>query len=236
MKDSMELQTNVDAAPVQHIVSTPSLPFTPYYEAGGITIYNMDCRKVLPWLERFDLLLTDPPYGINRSGQQATFCKKSKHNRKQHTDFGWDDSTPSYGVLESCFELTENQIIWGGNYFTEALPARMGWIVWDKGQDFSTSDCELAFTSYQKALRRIVCNRGAIAREGALHPTQKPLEVIRFCIGYAGPEAHTILDPFMGSGTTLIAAKLEGRKAVGIEINEAYCESAAKRLSQGVLF
>jgi len=217
-------------------VSTPSVPFTPYYDEGGITIYNMDCRKVLPWQERFDLLLNDTPYGINRAGQQATFCKKSKHNRKQHADLGWDDSTPSYGVLESCFELTENQIIWGGNDFTEALPARMGWIVWDKGQDFSTSDCELAFTSYQKALRRIVCNRGAIAREGALHPTQKPLEVIRFCIGYAGQEAQTILDPFMGSGTTLVAAKLEGRKAVGIEINEAYCESAAKRLSQGVLF
>ncbi len=214
----------------------PSMPFRPYYQDESVTIYNADCRQVIPFLPRYDLLLTDPPYGINRSGQQATFCKKSKHNRKQHADFGWDDSTPSYGVLESCFEATENQIIWGGNYFTEALPARMGWIVWDKGQDFSTSDCELAFTSYQKALRRIVCNRGAIAREGALHPTQKPLEVIRFCIGYAGEDVKTVLDPFAGSGTTGVACKLEGRKATLIEISEEYCEKAAKRLAQGVLF
>jgi DNA modification methylase len=216
-------------------VSVASLP-TPYYQDDAVTLYCGDCREILPQLGRFDLLLTDPPYGIKRSGQKATFCADARHNRKQHIDLGWDDATPTESHLRSCFDITENQIIWGGNYFTSAIPASMGWVVWDKGQDFSTSDCELAFTSYQKALRRVVCNRGAIAREGALHPTQKPLSVIRFCIGYAGPDATTILDPFAGSCTTGVAAKLEGRKATLIELDERYCEIGANRLSQGVLF
>jgi len=227
------MKTDIAATPLQPIVLPP---FAPYYVDDAVTIYNADCRQVLPFLPTLDLLLTDPPYGIRRSGQSATFCKNSKHNRKQHKDLGWDEFTPSAGVFEQCFNATENQIIWGGNYFTDSIPAKMGWIVWDKGQDFSTSDCELAFTSYQKALRRVVCNRGAIASEGAMHPTQKPLQVMKFCIGYAGDEVMTILDPFAGSGTTGVAAKLEGRKATLIEISEEYCEKAADRLRQGVLF
>jgi DNA modification methylase len=110
----------------------------------------------------------------------------------------------------------------------------MGWIVWDKGQDFSTSDCELAFTSYQKALRRVVVNRGEINRDGSLHPTQKPLKVISFCVRYAG-EVKTILDPFAGSGTTGRAAKDLGRKCTLIEREEKYCEIAARRMEQEVL-
>lgn len=207
----------------------------PYYEADGITIYHGDCREILPSLPKFDLCLTDPPYGISRSGQPSTVCRNPKHNRKLHVDLGWDSERPGADVFALLFQCSDQQIIWGGNYFPEHLYPSMGWIVWDKGQDFSTSDCELAFSSYQKALRRVVCNRGAIAREGALHPTQKPSDVILFSFAYAGA-VRLVVDPFMGSGTTLRVAKDLGiSRAVGIEIEERYCEIAAKRLSQQVL-
>lgn len=205
----------------------------PYYQDDWCTIYHGDCREILPSLPKVDLVLTDPPYGIGRSGQSKTICKNAKHNRKYYEDLEWDSERPSKDLFELIFNASDNQIIWGGNYFTPYLPPKMGWIVWDKGQEFSTSDCELAFTSYDKALRRIVCNRGMIASEGALHPTQKPLKIILFSINYSD-KAETILDPFMGSGTTLVAAKNLNRKSIGIEIEEKYCEIAAKRLSQEV--
>jgi len=185
---------------------------------------------VLPHLGRFDLLLTDPPYGINRGSHKGSISYWKKH--RNYGD--WDKMPARPEDLSMCLSITENQIIWGGNYFTNSLPPSMGWIVWDKGQRLTTSDCELAFTSYQKALRRVECNRKHVHLEGAIHPTQKPLKVIRFCLEFAGT-VKSMLDPYMGSGTTLVAAKLAGIRAVGIEINEAYCEAAVRRLRQGVL-
>lgn len=210
-----------------------SLP-RPYYQDSAATLYCGDCREIVPLLGRFDLLLTDPPYGIGRSGQASTVCKKAKHNRKHHEDFGWDSATPEVAFMASLIALCNDQIIWGGNYFTPCLPASMGWLVWDKGQDFSTSDCELAFTSRSGALRRLIINRGAIARQGAVHPTQKPLELIAWCLSFF-PNAHTVLDPFAGSGTTGRACKDLGRKCVLIEREERYCEIAARRMGQEVL-
>jgi site-specific DNA-methyltransferase (adenine-specific) len=206
----------------------------PYYKDDYVTIYHGDCREVLPTLDKVDLVLTDPPYGIGRSGQAKTTCKNPRHNRRHHEDKGWDKSPPDLDVFKSLFDISENQIIWGANYYPQYMKPSMGWIVWDKGQDFSTSDAELAYTSYQKALRRIIVNRGQINADGAVHPTQKPIKVMRFCLEYAGKDALTILDPFMGSGTTLRAAKDLGRKAIGIELEEKYCEIAAKRMSQEV--
>lgn len=178
-------------------------------------------------------MLTDPPYGIDRSGQPETFTKLVKHKRKLHEDFGWDKERPSAETFQQIQNASDVQIIWGGNYFADLLPASMGWLYWDKGQKgLSMSDGELAWTSMQKALRAFTCNRFALI--GSQHPTQKPSQLMRWSITQAGfPE--TILDPFMGSGTTLRAAKDLGRRAIGIEIEERYCEIAAKRLSQGVL-
>lgn len=206
----------------------------PYYSDDLVTLYHGDCRDVLPTLGRFDLLLTDPPYGIGHSGQASTIRRNPRHNRKLHADAGWDERRPGAEVFALMFAATDNQMIWGGNYFTEFLPASKGWIVWDKGQDFSSSDCELAYTSYQKPLRRIVCNRKQIDLEGACHPAQKPLKVVQFCLTYAGGSG-TVLDPFAGSGSVLRGAKDVGRKSLGVEIEESYCEIAAQRLSQEIL-
>lgn len=207
---------------------------SPYYQDEAVTIYHGDCREILPNLPKVDLVLTDPPYGIGRSGQEQTVCVNPRHNRKEYVDYSWDTQRPNKVMFDLIFSAADNHIIWGGNYFTQYLPPSMGWIVWDKGQDFSTSDCELAFTSYDKALRRVICNRGAINLEGACHPTQKPLKVIKFCLMYA-ENTHSILDPFLGSGTTAVAAKQLNRKCIGIEIEERYCEIAANRCRQMVM-
>lgn len=208
----------------------------PFYSDENTIIINADCREILPLIEpgSIDLVLTDPPYGIKRDGQQETFTKQAKHKRKLHVAYGWDDAPPSADVFAHMFRIGKDQVIWGANYFTPFLPPSMGWLVWDKGQELSMSDGELAYTSRQNALRIRTINRGAIAADGADHPTQKPERLFKWCIGLF-PKAETILDPFMGSGTTLRAAKDLGRKAIGIEIEERYCEIAARRLQQSVM-
>lgn len=203
----------------------------PYYEHAGITIYHGDCREILTGLPKCDLLLTDPPYGIGRDGMRSS---TSQHGGRKAYEFdGWDKRAPGPEVFQAMFEATADQIIWGANYFPQYLPPSMGWFVWDKGQRIAQSDAELCFTSFQKALRVFELNRVALATDGAFHPTQKPVALLKWCITQAG-EHETVLDPFMGSGSTLVASKDLGRKAIGIEREEKYCEIAAKRLSQEV--
>lgn len=221
---------------------------TPYYEHAGQTIYHGDCREILPGLPRCDLLLTDPPYGLglgrakNRQGQgvkrNMTGLVTGKAIKpRDYGDADWDDSPADDATLEMARSLTEKHIIFGGNYFT--LPPTKCWLVWDKLRgDTDFADCELAWTSLSKAVKRIAYKWNGFlvdpdSTDERVHPTQKPLAVMKWCIKQAG-ESGTILDPFMGGGTTLVAAKNLGRKAIGIEIEERYCEIAAKRLSQEV--
>lgn len=207
---------------------------TPYYGDGkGIVIYNGDCRDVLPTLGRFDLLLTDPPYGLGYDGHAQDFSTRAHGARKGFDFDGWDGQVPDN--LGQCMAAADAHVIWGGNYFTSQLPGTRGWLVWDKGQSgLSQSDCELAYSSREGSLRRLVLNRVALLKDGTSHPTQKPVCLMRWCLSFF-PDAETVLDCYMGSGTTLVAAKLEGRSATGIEISEKYCEIAANRLRQGVL-
>ena len=208
----------------------------PYYEHAGITIYHGDCREILPQLEPVDLVLTDTPYGID-FGKAGEFCASHGWGPWRE-NVEWDKERPSLETISIVLNAATNAIIWGGNYFADMLPPSMGWLAWDKGQnDFSLADFELAWTSYPKAARRCRYARGKALKDGKCHPTQKPLEVFRWCIQQADKHSknHTILDPFMGSGTTLRAAKDLNRRAVGIEIEEKYCELAARRLSQEVL-
>ena len=208
------------------------LPPRPYYEDDAVTIYNADCRDVLPTLGAVDLVLTDPPYGIGRDGKLTSTSSHGGH--KGYEFLGWDAIRPHLETFNAIFAASRNQIIWGGQYFADLLPAQRGWLIWDKGQRIDQADAELAWTSLDKPVRVYTLNRVALMQDGAVHPTQKPLSLIRWCIQESLP-AQTILDPFMGSGTTLRAAKDLGRKAIGIEIEERYCEIAAKRMSQSVM-
>ena len=222
----------------------------PYYEHAGITIYHGDCRDVIDMWEglrtqSFDLLLTDPPYGISvaKRGQVGAGVRTRNHSGIgviQATKFEpvtWDGDTCS-DVMPRLRAITRQQIIFGGNYYD--LPPSRAWLVWDKdnaGTDFA--DAELAWTNLDQAVRLLrfrwngMLQGAGVPKEPRLHPTMKPEPVIRWALLQA--DCKTVLDPFMGSGTTLVAAKRLGRTAVGIEREERYCEIAAQRLAQEAL-
>ena len=206
-----------------------SEPWVRKVQIGDATLYQGDCLQVMPALGSVDAVVTDPPYGIGRDGQKRT---TSRHGGRKHYDFqGWDSSRPPREAFEMMRSASADQIVWGGNYFADMLPPAGRWLVWDKGQRISQSDCELAYTSQSGALRVFALNRVALLTEGAQHPTQKPTEVMRWCLGFL-PDAHTILDPFMGSGTTGVACAKMGRKFIGVEIDPGYFDIACRRIRE----
>lgn len=217
----------------------------PYYQDKHCTIYHGDCREILPHLEPVDLVLTDPPYGIGEAAGKNKSRGKPIGGKGgvfvPATDYGnqkWDDLPVSQSLIDSF--IRQPTIIFGGNFY--ALPASSCWFVWDKHITGDFADCELAWTNLPGAVRKIDYLWNGCMRkrpEQRWHPTQKPVSVMSWCIAQADTKLKaiqkTILDPFMGSGTTLRAAKDLGRKAIGIELEEKYCEIAARRLRQEVL-
>ena len=212
----------------------------PYYDHGGITIYHGDCRALLADL-RADLLLTDPPYGIGADEAAAKNHRRLRSGWKDYGASAWDRATPAMETFVAMLAACRDAVIWGGNYFTDKLRPTQCWLAWDKGQrDFSLADFEMAWTSFDNASRMVNVARARALLDGKVHPTQKSTDVMRWCITavadrYGKTPPLTILDPFAGSGTTLVAAKDLGRRAIGIEIEERYCEIAVNRLSQEVL-
>jgi DNA modification methylase len=186
------------------------------------TLYLGDCREILPLLPKVDAVVTDPPYGI---GEHGGACRtRGKPGYAKHEKLGWDNERPEW--LSELLAYGSEQIIWGGNYFADMLPPTMGWLYWRKlmGGDFS--DGELAWTSRSGALREFVkCPKGM--DKG--HPCEKPVELLEWCLGFL-PKARTILDPFMGSGTTGVACAKLGRKFIGIELEPKYFDIACKRI------
>lgn len=201
----------------------------PYYEDGAVTIYHGDCREVLPSLGRFDLLLTDPPYGI---GEHGGACRtRGRPGYSKHANMGWDRSRPDNQTISLALRSADKAIIWGGNYFADMLPPSMGWLYWRKlmGGDFA--DGELAWTSLNRALREFTrCPKGM----DKMHPCEKPVSLFAWCIDFAR-DVTSIVDPFAGSGTVGRAAKNMSIPATLIEQKERYCEIAARRCSQEVL-
>lgn len=173
-------------------------------------------------------LVTDPPYGIR--APQAIGPASSGWTQYESSD--WDSARPDRELFDAMLAVSEQQIIWGGNYFADYLPPSMRWLVWDKGQrDFSLADCELAWSSEQKAARIFAYPRAKALQDGKEHPTQKPIALMKWCIDFF-PKAETILDPFMGSGTTGVAAVQMGRDFIGIEREEKYFDIACRRIEQ----
>jgi DNA modification methylase len=195
---------------------------------GDARLILGDCLKVMPLLGEVDAVLTDPPYGIGKDGQKKT---TGGHGGRKAYDFkNWDTSRPSRRLFDLIRDSSQEQIIWGGNYFADMLPPSMRWLVWDKGQRINQADGELAWTSQNAALRITEKNRVALLLDGAEHPTQKPVSLMKWCLGFL-PDAQTILDPFMGSGTTGVACVKLGRKFIGIEIDPEYFDIAVKRIT-----
>lgn len=218
--------------------SLHSLVLQPFYDVGGITIYCGDNRKILPLLDGADLLLTDPPYGIGMA-KRGKIGSNNNATVKEYAKSEWDDQTAPAWLVSLAIEKCKTAIIWGGNHY--ALPPATGWLVWHKKDtDCDFSDCELAWTNTGAGVRyyRYLWNgywQGNMKeKEVRVHPTQKPQPLMTWCMQRV-PEAKTILDPWMGSGTTLVAAKALGLRAIGIEANETYCRAAVARLAQDVL-
>lgn len=208
---------------------------TPYYSHAGITIYHGEAREVLPGLPKVDLVLSDPPYGISHP---TDYAKRGRGKLAQCRNY-----VPVYGdnqPFDPAPWITQPALLFGGNYFADKLPPSSGWIVWDKlrPDGLDQSRAELAWTNFVKGVRvfQFLWNGMMRASDELLeHPTQKPVALIKWCLQLQWTPTGLILDPFMGSGTTLVAAKNLGRRAIGIEIEEKYCEIAVKRLQQEVL-
>lgn len=195
---------------------------------GRATLWLGDCRDILPTLQGRFCVLTDPPYGIGKDGQVRT--TGGNGGRKAYDFKGWDTERPAKPIFDNLRALSDDIIIWGGNYFADYLPATGKWLVWDKGQRINQSDGELAWTSYAGALRIKVVNRVELMTDGAEHPTQKPVRLMKWCVKQFRELAVPILDPFMGSGSSGVAAVQMGRDFIGIEKDPDYFSIACKRI------
>ena len=197
---------------------------------GNATLYLGSCEDILPTLQGRYCVLTDPPYGIGKDGQVRT--TGGNGGRKAYEFKGWDAERPAKAIFDNLRGLSDDIIIWGGNYFADVLPATGKWLVWDKGQRIDQSDGELAWTSYTGALRIKVMNRVELMTDGAEHPTQKPVRLMEWCLTQFKDNSLPILDPFMGSGSSGVAAAKQGRAFVGIERDPDYFAIAARRIDQ----
>ena len=195
---------------------------------GNAMLYQGDCREILPLLPKVDAVITDPPYGIGKDGQKESTGIHG--GRKGYEFMGWDRTRPAKDVFDLIISKSNQVIIWGGNYFADMLPASQKWLVWDKGQRINQSDGELAWTSFEGALRIFTLNRVSLMTDGAEHPTQKPVYLMEWCLSFIDVSRETILDPFMGSGTTGVACMNLGRKFIGIEIEPKYFDIACRRI------
>jgi len=213
----------------------PDLPPADWVsKCGRFVLYRGDCLDVLPRIPNgaVDAVVTDPPYGIGRDGSNES--TGSHGGRKAYEFRGWDESPPPPEMFDVLLKTGRFQIIWGANYFTKSLPPSMGWLFWDKGQRICGSDGELAYTNMQKALRVFTINRVAIAMDGAVHPTQKPVALMKWCIDQLPDDCGTILDPFAGSASTGVACVKTRRRFIGIEIDDHYFNVARKRIEQAI--
>jgi site-specific DNA-methyltransferase (adenine-specific) len=182
-----------------------------------------DCLEVMKKLpdKCVDLVLTDPPYGIGMSSNPV----RQKHAKQQ-----WDKSIPTKEYFDEMMRISKNQIIWGGNYFIEYLKNSKGFLVWNKLQpeNFTLAMCEFAWMSIDKPAKMFT---QSVHKEGNKHhPTQKPEALFKWILNKYTNENDTILDPFLGSGTTAVACKQLNRNFIGIEISPEYCKTAEERL------
>ena len=225
-KNSAESYTQAIDACREKLLSFPMV------EIGNCRLYQGDCLEIMPYLPRFDAVVTDPPYGIG----EAAEANKSRSKLAKATDYGnanWDDKTAD-GAIACAVSKSTHSIVFGGNYYD--LPPTSCWLIWDKingASDFA--DCELAWTNLKIAVRRLSFQwNGMIRREKHIprhHPTQKPVEVMKWCLGFL-PQAQSVLDPFMGSGTTLVACAKMGKRGIGIELDPKYFEIACQRVKE----
>ena len=198
---------------------------------GNAEIWHGDCRDILPTLPQCDLILTDPPYGIGealvKGGRGGSFERLISGNAAE-----WD-VTPDKEVFDLFFNHSKNQIFWGGNYFD--IPPTKKPLCWDKVRpnQKNLSEWEMAWTSFtgRAQMFKYCANGGFVTAEANVHPTQKPIKLMEWCLSFA-PDARTVYDPFMGSGTTGVACVNLGKVFTGIERERKYFDIACERITR----
>ncbi len=207
---------------------------TPTWQRGDVQLYLGDCRELLPHLPKVDAVVTDPPYGMKYDTDLSGFNGWSGKGAKCDPIIGDDTRFDPLPFLS----IGKYHLFWGAQYFCHSLPESGGWLVFNKrGKGESSQicfgDCELGWADIMQSVRMYSQTWHGVSRwslEGRLHPTQKPVGLMEWCIGFT--DGQTILDPFMGSGTTGVAAVKLGRKFIGIEICESYFNIAVRRISE----
>jgi DNA modification methylase len=198
----------------------------------SIQLLQGDCIEVMKTLPAgsVDAVVTDPPYGIDHIHAGGRSENNGWSSGLYHGE--WDKARPSKEYFDAILRVAKTVITWGGNYFTDYLPPTMRWLIWDKGQrNFSLADFEMAWTNQNNASRIYDYPRSKALQDGKVHPTQKPVSLMKWCMEVCKiPEGATVLDPFMGSGTTGVACAQTGRNFIGIEIDPGYFEIAKRRI------
>jgi len=197
----------------------------PHFIMEENTIICGDCFEVMKDFpdNSVDLVLTDPPYGIN-----ADKMKMGTGRHDWDVVVGWDGKRPKKAVFDRIRQITTNQVIWGGNYFADYLPPSMNWLIWDKkNPNLSFSEAEMAWVFNG---RRVRIYQHYSGMGGKMHPTEKPLPLMMWCVKNYSQPNDLILDPFCGSGTACVAAKKLDRRYIGIDISPEYCQIARDRL------
>ena len=206
---------------------------------GNATLYLGDCAEILPMIDKVDAVITDPPYGIkwDKTAQKDSGRKPgaSLAKKSEYIAFGWDDEPMSLLMANNLIQMSDLAIFWGGNYY--GLPPSQCWLVWDKKTGTNEfADCELAWTNIKKPVRKFEWMWNGMLRQGGEerngHPTQKPLSLMKWCITQCTNNPQVILDPFMGSGTTGVAAVQMGKQFIGIEREQSYFDIACERIEK----
>lgn len=236
------MEAMIDKSTDLQNTTAPAITYSECYRLPFLSLFHADCMEIMKQYpdKYFDLAIVDPPYGIGAN--KMTLGNGKKKIYRGQTD--WDNTIPTHDYWEQLFRVSKNQVVWGGNYMTEFLNPTGAWLFWDKGtgeNDFA--DGELAWTSYNGALRKITKSWvGANAKDGLerIHPTQKPIYLYRWILNRFAKENAKILDTHFGSGSIALAVDKANRldkmnlHLTACEIDKEYIDKAIKRISESI--
>jgi len=234
-----KIMTDLNTSNEARITDETAIGFIPCYRLPFLSLFHADCMDIMKQYpdKYFNLTIIDPPYGIGFDGQKE--CKKT--NRIAHEFKGWDSAIPTAEYWDELFRVSKNQIVWGGNYMTEYLPPKRCWLAWDKMQEFSGSEFELAWTSFDSAAKTFRMSRvEAYTNQSKIHPTQKPTRLYEWILHNYAKEEDLILDTHFGSGSIALAVDKANRldkmnlHLTACEIDKEYIDKAIKRISESI--
>ena len=225
------------------ITSEPAIAYSTCYRLPFLSLFHADCMEIMKQYpdKYFDLAIVDPPYGNNLSGGRSANNGWNNKIDWNKCNNGWNLTIPTPEYFIELQRVSKNQIIWGGNYFANLLPPSECWLIWDKGQrDFSLADGEMAWTSFDKAMRIKTLHRAVANQETKTHPTQKPEKLYSWVLSKLATEGMKILDTHFGSGSIALAVDKANRldkmnlHLTACEIDKEYIDKAIKRISESI--